>query len=361
MKRMKKIMIVMLAALTLTTGMALGNPKPTEQAMEKLEIQVIKKIDHISKKANNTKSDNEKNLKGFVLSTQIKTFNDIQKNIDIEIEDMKSNMKLLIGEIALDIEIHGVNKIGSLNMDKMGRVFYIPNPNLPKKLNAKRKKLLAASLKNRVTVRSAYLALNLLANVNNKIMVLAKATKNKKDKEQLYMKQAIYVYEMADIVLDLLEELTLDGSEDIHTLHDGAKARVKANIFSINEQKGKAKRLAKKKLITPVELKDELNGLTLIIKANERSLKGWENILGKIGTQEDFLTKLKSRKDLISYKKDKAKIQIETLRDLRGVAILKDSIGTMDDLTGLIDQLNLLVLDEQTVTELLGGYEFDAS
>jgi len=97
----------------------------------------------------------------------------------------------------------------------------------------------------------------------------------------------------------------------------------------------------------------------LIEEASKRSLHSWKGIFGKIGSQEQYLTSLKLKKEFIAYKQNKAKIQIETLRDLRGVATLRDSIGAIDDLVSTVDQLDLLVLDDHVVTELLGGYEYE--
>ncbi len=77
----------------------------------------------------------------------------------------------------------------------------------------------------------------------------------------------------------------------------------------------------------------------------------------KSGSQQAYLDNLKKKREIISYKQSKAKIQIETLRDLRGAASLRDSIGSIDDIIDAVDQLDLLVLDEKAVADLLGGYE----
>ncbi|MEA3434354.1 MAG: hypothetical protein U9R13_07195 [Campylobacterota bacterium] len=330
-----------------------------DKAMEALKEISTEQVGKIELTANSTDSKNEKNLKGFVLSTQIKTFSDIPKNIDYEISNLKEETRLLIRQIALDIEAQKENKSGSLSLTDTGNLHYEPNPNLPDDLNKKRKKLLEADLQNSVSIRSAYLALNLLASVNNEIITQAKEARGRKAKEQLYMKQAIYVYEISDIVLTLLNELTLEGTNSIQQLHREAQDRVNANIKNIAKQKKKAKALKEQGIITALELDKELSSLTLIAEASKRSLHSWKGILGKIGSQEQYLASLKLKKEFIAYKQNKAKIQIETLRDLRGVATLRDSIGAIDDLVSTVDQLDLLVLDEQVVTELLGGYEYE--
>ncbi len=358
MKR-NKIMIRIILSIVMCISWMNAETVYVDKAMEALKEIATQQVDKIEMTANNTHSKNEKNLKGFVLSTQIKTFSDIPKNIEYEVSSMKEETRLLIRQIALDIEAQKENKSGALTLDEEGHLHYEPNPNLPDDLNKKRKELLEADLKNSISVRSAYLALNLLASVNNEIIVQAKEARGRKAKEQLYMKQAIYVYEISDIVLSLLNELTLDGTNSIQRLHREAQERVHTNIKNIAKQKKKAKILNTKGVITDLELDKELSGLTLIAEASKRSLHSWKGILGKIGSQEQYLANLKLKKEFIAYKQSKAKIQIETLRDLRGVATLRDSIGAIDDLVSTVDQLDLLVLDDQVVTELLGGYEYE--
>ena len=345
-----------LSILLITTFSSAKNDYQ-QKALSALEKITTSQIEKIQLTANSTSSKNEKNIKGFVLSTQIRSFSDIPKNIDMEIKSIKKDTRFLIRQIALDIEMNDGNSSGALSLDERGNVKYTPNKNLPDDLNKKREELLEANLKNNVSIRSAYLALSLLGSMNNEIIAKAKEAKGRKEKEKLYMKQAVYVYEISGIVLSLLDNLTLDGKNSIEKLHNEAKTRVATNIENLEKQKQKAKRLETKGLISDEALTKELNGLQLMEKANERSLDAWKGILTRIGSQEKYLEKLKQKRDLIEYKQSKAKIQIETLRDLRSVASLKDSIGAIDDLVGAVDQLDLLVLDDKAVTALLGGNE----
>jgi len=350
---MKKQLIGLLVLMTFASA----ETNYVDQAMDALKEISTEQVEKIETTANSTNSKDTENLKGFVLSTQITTFSDIPKSIDAEIKQIKEETRLLIRQVALDIEMHKGNKSGSLSLDEKGNVHYEADPNLPDDLNKKRKEFLEANLKNNVSMRSAYLALSLLGSINNEIIIQAKAAKGRKAKEKLYMKQAIYVYEISDIVLSLLNELTLDGKNSIHTLHKEAEARVNKNLKNIAIQKKKVKQLNAKGLISANELDKELDGLNNIEQANKSSLNMWDGILKTIDGQESYLNELKNKREVIEYKQAKAKIQIETLRDIRGAAALKNSIGAIDDLVSSVEQLDLLILDEHVVTELLGGYE----
>jgi hypothetical protein len=354
---MRTLGYIVIAALILGTGLFADTQQYEQKAMAALKEIATSQVAKIEITANSTNSTNERNLKGFVLSTQIQTFSDIPKSIDRDIKQLKEETRFLIRQIALDIELHKNNASGALGVDEQGNLTYKADPGLPADLNKKREALLESSAKMNVSVRSAYLALKLLADMNNEIIKQARAAKDRREKQKLYMKQAIYVYEMSDIVLELLNSLTLDGKNSIDELHQDAISKAKTNIEKANKLKEKVKDLQKKGLMSSEKAERELEGLDLQEKAIEKSLDAWKGILDKVESNEKLLEKLKKQRDLIEYKKEKAELQIATLRDIRGVAALKEEIGYIDDLVDTVDQLDLLVLDENTVTELLGGYE----
>ena len=301
--------------------------------------------------------ENASENKEFINNTKIRTFSDIAKNTDQEIESKKEDIRLLVRQIATDIELHHNSKSGTLSLDDKGNVVYVPNPKLGIDVNTKREKLLKANMQNNVSVRSAYMALSLLGNINNELIAQAKKARGRKAKEKLFMMQAVLVYEVADIVLDLLNDLTLDGKNSIETLHAEAKKNVSESIHNIQKRKEDAKKLHKKGLITAEGLEKELDGLTLMEQANEKSLDAWKGILGRIDNQQKYLENLKQKSDLVKYKRDKAKDQIATLRNIKNVGALKDSIGSLDNLVGEVDKLELIKLDDREVSALLGEYD----
>jgi hypothetical protein len=330
-----------------------------DQAMDALKEITTEQIEEIEQTANNTNSKNTKNIKGFVLSTQIKSFSDISSSTDMEIEKMKEDVRLLIRQVALDIEMHKGEKSGALSLDKYGNVHYQEDPSLAESINKKRKQFLEANLKNNVSMRSAYIALSLLGNINNEIIEQAKAAKNRKVKEKLYMKQAIFVYEISDIVLELLNKLTLDGKNSIEKMHQEAKAEVDKTLRDIEEQKKEARQLFKDGEITAKALDKELDDSMKLSNANIQSLDKWKDILDKIGSQDEFIKKVKAKKKIIRYKQNKAKNQINTLRGIKKSQSIEESIGMIDNLIGTVEDLDLLVLNEEVVNELLGNGDID--
>lgn len=356
---MKRIFFGLAAFLLLIASGALSQQNASaknpyeQQARTALERIVQEQIDKIEQKANSTKSADEKNMRGYVLSTHICTFSDIPQSIDQDIKMIREQIRLLIRQVATDIEISGGNS-GTLSVDQHGRIKYISNPSLPRALNEKKEQLLKANLNNSVSVRSAAMAIRLLAGVNEGLKEQARQATTRQEKERAYMKQAVYVYEMADITLELLSGLTLEGKQTIDDLHNDAVRRVQERVADIDQQINKARGLQEQGLLSSDQVAREIKTYMLMRNANEQSLDAWNELIDTVGKQQDFLNNLQKKKGLIEYRRDKARVQLETLRDLRQVAELKDAIGSLDDLVASVADLDLLVLDENTVRQLLG-------
>ncbi|GEM_PF-1705271 len=324
-----------------------------QEQQQRLEKIVKNQIEDLKEKTNTTPSANKDNIKGFVLSTHLRSFKDIPANINAEIEGIRTEIRALIRVVAQDIELRG-NSSGALRMDERGRIHYQESPNLPKELDDRREALLRANLQNNVSVRSAQLAIRLLSDFNNTFQTQAQAAKTRQDKERIYMAQAIYVYEIADIVVNLFDTLKLEGKDEILKLHQEAQQNVATRQQNITAQTAKIKQLEQKGLMKPDQARKEEQALALMGQANQKSLEAWGDVLQKLDSMGDFLDNVQQKKELLEYKRDTAKLQIETLRDMRGVAELRDTIGAMDDLALAVADLNLLHLDDNTVRELLG-------
>ncbi len=327
------------------------------RARDALQKIVQEQVDKVKNKANTTESEHEENIEDFVTTAHLAKFSDIPETIDAEIQGIRRSVRLLIRQVAMDIELHDGNS-GTLTVDDRGNVSYQPNPDLPKALNEKREQLMRADLDNRVSARSAALALKILAGINDSLKAQAANAQNSAEKRRVFLTQAVYVYEMADIVLELLDGLEMEGKPVLEELHREAEERVRQRGRDIDTQVKEVQRLEREGLFTPEQARREEETLELMRKASQAGLESWGELMEQVGSQEDFLANIKSKKDVIAYKREKARLQVETLRDFKSVVMARDTIGSMDDLVNAVADLDLLVLDENTVRELLGyGYE----
>ncbi len=338
--------------LTIVLLYFFNNPLLAESADEAMKRISTEQLEKIREKTNTTKSNHEHNMEGFVLSTHIQSFSDIGKDIDIEVKYMKNQIQQLIKSMATDIEINK-GKSGVLTYEQ-GEIHYVPNPKLPQMLNDKREKLAKANVQNNVSIRSASMAFKLLSSINEELKKEAHNTKDRESMEAVYMKQAIFVYEMSDIVINLLDTLTLSGKENLETIYAETKAKAKKRVALIEKQKTEKKALADLGDISASQLASSLKGLDAMIQAQDTMLKSWDETMKKLGKKGEYLQNLKNKKRLLISHRETAKIQIETLRDFRTLVGIKDSIGSLDDLIDSVSNLDLLILDDKAVSKLLG-------
>ncbi|MCI5121231.1 MAG: hypothetical protein D3908_08595, partial [Candidatus Electrothrix sp. AUS4] len=168
---MKKIVLLLFVVVFCASSAIAQPPKAKADYDSSKEQAALEKImrehlERMSDKANSTGSGDENNIKGYVLSTQIRTFSGISENIKNEINEMKEQARLLIRTVATDIELTSGTS-GVLIMDEKGKIRYKPDPSLPEELNSKRESLLRAQMDNNVSVRSATMAMKLLVEINN--------------------------------------------------------------------------------------------------------------------------------------------------------------------------------------------------
>ncbi|MCI5138383.1 MAG: hypothetical protein D3922_08195 [Candidatus Electrothrix sp. AR1] len=194
----------------------------------------------------------------------------------------------------------------------------------------------------------------LLVGINDSLKELIENATTRQEKNKLLIKQAIFVYEMAGVTLELLNGLILEGKGTIENLYQEAQKKVASRVAAIERKIQKAREFSKKDLISVEASVEEIEKLELLRQANERSLGVWEKVVAQMDIQEEFIKDLQKKKALIKYKRDQAQVQLETLRDIRQVKELRDVIGSLDELVISISELDLLRLDEDTVGELLG-------
>ncbi|CAK8711018.1 hypothetical protein KKHLCK_00015 [Candidatus Electrothrix laxa] len=356
---MKKIILLLLLSIAMCSSNVIAQPAITKKDHDQHDRQaegakmMRKHLEKISDVANSTGSGDEKNIKGYVVSNQVATFSNIPKRIDNEIKELKKQARSLIRTVAIDIELSG-GKSGPLTMDEKGDVHYVPPDSpLPEEFNSKRESLLTAQLNNNVSIRSGAMAIQLLVEINNSLKKQA-AKAVPKEKEKIFMQQAVLVYEMADIALGLLNGLTLEGKEAITSLYHEIEGEIKKLNAEIETQIQEARKLQEQGVCSAEYADKEIKTNHLLQQANKHSLDVWKDVLVQMGTQEKYLHKLQEKKFFIKHIRNQAELQLKTLRVMRKAKELRRTIGNLDELVSSIGELDLLRLDEDTVRDLLG-------
>lgn len=323
--------------------------KQLRERLDAAEKIAREKLDDLYNSANSTDSADKRNIKGFVLSTEVRTFKDVPENVDKEISIIKENIRSLIFQVATDIETSG-GCSGKMSVGVKGISYELPADAIKEY-----KDFMQAKEKNNVSLRSIYLAIQLLASINGQLMAEAKEADDVQAKRKLYITQAVYIYEMADIVLDVLNKVSLEGKATLEKIKSQNENRINTRI---HDMKSELERIREEKANGKL-IEKEAAGLEKIysnlIAANKESLKGWDYVMKVVGNQEEWLAKMKERKTSIMRKRNAAKHQLDTLRDIVVVGEIMSIVSEMDELVATIRDIPLLELDPETVQELLFG------
>jgi len=296
---------------------------------------------------NNTSSPDERNLRGFVNSTEVLTFKNIPQHVNSEIKDIRKRIKTIIFMAATDIEQTGSSGKASL---EQGELRY-----LPKDAKDKYLRLMEAKKLNNVSVRSLNLAIKMLTDLNQQLINAAEKETQIDRRNNLYITQAAYVFEMADIVLEVVDKVNLEGKATIEALHQDYKNKVQQRQQEIDKELADINQSAQSGSIS-TDYAQKLNtSYAHMKKANQIGLQAWTKVMGKIQQQDNWLNKMKAMRDTIRFKRNEAKFQLATLRDLGVLRGVNKIVDNMDQLVTTVGSMELLVLDEGTVRCLIFG------
>lgn len=318
--------------------------------IEGLSIVVKELLEQLHTKANSTNSPDKRNIKGFVLSTEVRSFRDIPINVDQEIQSLREDIRALIYKVATDIELGG----------NTGEIFVTPNgfvnyEDLPKDAVDEYKRLMHAKQINNISVQSVSVAIQMLSNLNQQLMQEAERAINIQQKRRLYITQSAFVYEMSDIVLELLDKVSLEGKVELERISQEHQQQINERMQSIDTAIKRVKQAASQGAISAEMAKVREDSYTLIKQANQKTLETWQEIMNNISKQNNALQTIKSKRIAIEIVRDNAKIQLDTLRDIAVVGEFHSLIGNIDKLVATVKDLELLELTPEVVSILLFG------
>lgn len=274
--------------------------------------------------------------KNSYLSTEITSIKDIPDNVDYEIQSIKEQIKGFIFAVATDIEKKG----------QSGKVTI-------KDSSIEYKQIIEAQKSNNVSVRSVQLAMKLLADVNNDLITKANEATSPKEKRHWYITQAAYVYEMSDIVLQVLNDIQLEGNEVINNIKSDNEGRARQRIQNAKEKLEKVERLKNQDKISSIQYTRWKTKAETFVSANEQILTAWKKVMDSIGDQEEWLIDIRSETVSVELVKEFAYDQLGLLRDTAILADLIDTIGPLDDLIQIAKDLPLLSIDSETIKSLI--------
>jgi len=366
MKRVYQILIgsaMIFSLMPTTNAQETTGEQPTPTALPKESVQLyeqqlrektdaaekvlFEKLEKLRETANTTNSSDPRNVRGFVLSTEVQTFKDIPGYVDSEIAAIRESIRVLIFQVATDIENSGGATSRKITINNQGIDFEPP----PDAFEPSQK-LMEAKRKNNVSVRSIQLAIQLLSSVNTKLIEHAREAKGEL-KKRWYITQASYIYEMADIVLTVLKDVSLEGKPVIEQIRQEHQGRLQKRITEIQREIERIKREQQNKRISEDEATNLQYSYSLMIRANKKSVQAWGDLMAKVNSQETWINDIKKRALSVELVRNAAKHQLETLRDITVISEMTDLFTSIDDLVAAIKDIKLLDLTDEEVSEML--------
>ncbi|MDB4324750.1 hypothetical protein N9971_00235 [bacterium] len=216
------------------------------------------------------------------------------------IRGLHVTIKRLILQAAADIEN---NRFGELER-KMGNISYTPRQ---EKLA---EQLVAGQKKVHISYESMALAIGIFNNLNNGLIQdieefrrmnpsWASNDQQVKVMYELVLKNSILVYELVDIITEMLAEFQLHGASEIRTIHDTVKSEMLQNREADAKLRDEGLEDVSEPLRTELiqDIDNRIAGYSLMETA-------WEGILVKLGTIESNADELtRKRADYVALKR----------------------------------------------------------
>ena len=320
-----------------------------EQHLAELSRAAQKQIADLHDAAQNTGSASEKNVRGTVTSELAREFADSPAQVGRELDKMQTALRLLVGQAARQVEQQ--RQSAMLDNSELGAIY----ASLPKAAAKRVDGILAGIAENNVGVASIYFALQLFFQMNNEGIAEAQSTQSPMRKRELYITQAAYVYEISNVVVEVIKRAELNGLDSLRSMRDDNQSRIARRLAEINMQRSKLRDDVQAGNLSDENARRMERSYVQIIRANQEVSSAWDNLLASTRAQEDFLDTLPGYVSQVEQKQQLARFQLDTLRDVLMVGASLDPLERVDEAEMSADKLPLLVLNQATLLQLVGG------
>lgn len=186
-----------------------------------------------------------------------------------------------------------------------------------------------------ISLSSYGIAVNYFIDMNKPLIDAANNEKDDRKKLKLFIKQAIYVYELSAVIIDMIENLSTQGIEDLRQIHKEESddiANMKKNIKEMGDDPQSENWL---KALDAVEVV-------------------WERVLLDVEGQEGNIEDFNAHKEKFENIKKRAAMQIKVLEKTQIAKGVFDSIAAIKTVIEIPDII-LLRLGEEEIRTLIGS------
>lgn len=200
----------------------------------------------------------------------------------------------------------------------------------------KRTKMIETNKVSSITIRSQALAIKVLYGINEDLIAVAKQEEDPKKKSNMYLTQAVFVYELSSIIIDMIDNLSTTSIEDLRNIY-------KDQMEEISKMETEANKMVEKNK-NDQQARNWLGALDVLREK-------WNMFLSTLGKQEDWIKKLKESKEKFEEITRKAVYQIKMLEIKAFVEELSEEIkGIVSVLE--IENIEILPLGRDEINAL---------
>jgi hypothetical protein len=297
-----------------------------------LEKELEQKSEELTQAAKNIAIKKLENIEDFLskggwdIDTEDWKIIPVSEEIREKIAEIQTGIKDLFIATALSIEEEENIEI---KVDNSGI-------GLSKKEAEKRNKMFESNKDSTTTIRSRAMAIKVLYRINEDLIAVAKQEEDPKKKSNMYLTQAVFVYELSSIIMGMIDNLSATSIEDLRNIY-------KDQMEEISNMETEAKKMVEKNE-NDQQAKDWLGALDVLREK-------WNIFLSTLGKQEDWIKKLKDSKEKFEGIAKKAVYQIKMLEMKTFVEELSEEIeGIVSVLE--IENIEILPLGRDDINAL---------
>lgn len=317
--------------------------------------------EEVLEKANKIKSHLDKNYEQhramqenleleskYAISNYLVRLNAIPMKTKEEIIQKKLKIKSLIFDVANGIENDRFEEVNMKNGDFSYDSTHTKN---------RSETILNAQKEIYISYTSLKSAFDIFTLVNKELLDEIKRSKGKVSKKSeldLYVKNAILVYELADIICLVLDEFEIKGLDKLKEIHE-------ETLENIGRQRKKDSKLKQDTLSRNAS--ETIRDDTLASIKSREETRGilvdyWQNLMERMNAIRSTSEKIVARKTDFEIIRTNAEIQLEHITDLKVAQMIGSAIKAMEGFSE-IKGISLAPLEIDDVHRLLGIEQLD--
>ena len=203
-------------------------------------------------------------------------------------------------------------------------------------------------------VHASYQALKttveFFADLNQMIVEKIEHIESPQSETKLLLGNAILVYELTDFVIGFIDGFTIQGTSEIHKLHE----ETKQEIGELRRQQKALEKDIQSSLVDASVRNQTSQDINEINRSIDVLEKEWEVYMESIMSLNGEVDKIRVRIPTLEVIRKNAKIQISLIQTLAMLQILKHNIGTMKATILTLENMRLVSLSPNRVRRLLG-------